>query len=134
MLLVKPDTLLRWHRAGFRLLWRRKTKAASNTPRVSRDVVPLITRLSKENRLWGPERIRGELLKLTIRVSKRTVQKYMRRARRPCPSVAEELARQASQCAHYPWAFRPYQHYALEFTAGADQPSPANVNLLTFAW
>jgi hypothetical protein len=60
-LLIKPETVLRWHRAGSRLLWRRKTKTASNTPRLSRDVVALITRLSQENRLWGAERIRGEL-------------------------------------------------------------------------
>jgi len=86
VLLIKPETVLRWHRAGFRLLWRHKAKAASNTPRLSRDVVALITRLSQENRLLGAERIRGELLKLAIRVSKRTVQKYMRRARGPRPS------------------------------------------------
>jgi len=86
MLLVKPDTVLRWHRAGFRLFWRRKAKTASNTPRLSRDVVALITRLAQENRLWGAERIRGELLKLAIRVSERTVQKYMRRARGPRPT------------------------------------------------
>ena len=86
ILLVKPDTVLRWHRAGFRLLWRRKARAASNTPRLSRHVVTLITRLSQENRLWGAERIRGELLKLAIRVSKRTIQKHMRPARGPRPS------------------------------------------------
>jgi putative transposase len=56
MLLVKPDTVLRWHRAGFHLFWRRKAKAASNTPRLSREVVALITRLSQENRLWGENR------------------------------------------------------------------------------
>ena len=86
ILLIKPETVLRWHRSGFRLLWRRKTRAPSNVPRLAPDVVNLITRLARENRLWGAERIRGELLKLAIHVSKRTVPKYMRRARGPRPT------------------------------------------------
>ena len=64
-------------------MWRRKTRAPANVPRLAPDVVNLITRLARDNRLWEAERIRGELLKLAIRVSKRTVQKYMRRARGP---------------------------------------------------
>jgi hypothetical protein len=67
LLLVKPETVLRWHREGFRLLWRwksRSTKPAA--PRVSPDLVELIRRMAAENRLWGAERIRGELIKLGI--------------------------------------------------------------------
>jgi hypothetical protein len=86
LLLVKPETVLRWHRAGFRLFWRRKSRSAgSREPRLVPDVIALIKRVAAENRLWGAERIRGELLKLGIRVAKRTVQRYMRGARPRSP-------------------------------------------------
>jgi transposase InsO family protein len=85
MIIVKPDTLIRWHRQGWRLLWRRKSRRAAFKPRVHPDTVALIRRMARDNRLWGAERIRGELLKLGIHLSKRTVQKYMRGARRPSP-------------------------------------------------
>jgi transposase InsO family protein len=82
LLLVKPETVLRWHREGFRLFWRRKSRSkCPSEPRVAPDVVALIRCMATENRLWGAERIRGELLKLGIRVAKRTVQRYMRGAR-----------------------------------------------------
>jgi hypothetical protein len=77
--LVKPETLLRWHREGFRLFWRRKSRSSGPRElRVAPEVVALIHRMATENRLWGAERIRGELLKLGVRVAKRTVQRYMR--------------------------------------------------------
>ena len=82
LLLVKPETLLRWHRKAFRLLWRHKSRSRGpREPRVAPDVIVLIHRMATENRLWGAERIRGELLKLGVRVAKRTVQRYMRGAR-----------------------------------------------------
>jgi hypothetical protein len=75
LLLVKPETVLRWHRTGFRLFWRRKSRSAgSREPRLAPDVLALIKRMAAENRLWGAERVRGELLKLGVRVAKRTVQ------------------------------------------------------------
>ncbi len=85
LLIVKPDTLLRWHRHGFRLFWRHKSKATSRRPLVSAEIITLIAEMAATNHLWGAERIRGELLKLGIRLSKRTIQKYMRRARPPRP-------------------------------------------------
>jgi putative transposase len=83
--LVQPETLLRWHREAFRLFWRRKSKAHSHKPKVAAKTIALIREMAKENRLWGAERIRGELLKLGIRVCKRTIQKYMRNVRSPQP-------------------------------------------------
>jgi transposase InsO family protein len=83
LLVVQPDTLLRWHRAGFRLFWRWRSAPRHRPPRVAPDTVALILRMARENRLWGAERIQGELAKLGLRVSKRTIQKYMRRARPP---------------------------------------------------
>jgi hypothetical protein len=86
LLVVKPDTILRWHREGFRLFWRARSRPPeASVPRVSPETLDLIRRLADDNRLWGAERIRGELLKLGIRVAKRTIQKHMRRLRGPRP-------------------------------------------------
>jgi putative transposase len=81
LLIVQPDTLLRWHRELFRLVWKRKSKAASHTRKIPAETVALIREMATKNRLWGAERIRGELLKLGMGVSKRTIQKYMRHVR-----------------------------------------------------
>jgi hypothetical protein len=83
--LVRPETILRWHRQGFQLFWRRKSKRTEAQPRISAETITLIEQMARNNRLWGAERIRGELLKLDIRVAKRTIQKYMRRAAEPRP-------------------------------------------------
>jgi putative transposase len=85
LFIVQPDTLLRWHRELFRLYWKRRSKASSHKPKVAAEIIALIREMARENRLWGAERIRGELLKLGIRVCKRTIQKYMRNVRTPQP-------------------------------------------------
>ena len=72
--IVQPDTLLRWHRELFQFYWRRKSQGK---PKISPETIALIQEMAKENQLWGAERIRGELLKLGIEVSKRTIQRYM---------------------------------------------------------
>jgi putative transposase len=79
--LVQPETILRWHRELFRMFWKYKSKGRSKKPRLSSETIALIKEMIANNRLWGAERIRGELLKLDIRVSKRTIQKYMHQAR-----------------------------------------------------
>ena len=74
---VKADTLLRWHRKGFRLFWRWKSKPTGR-PRLPRDLRDLIRKMAAENPIWGEERIANELkMKLGIRVSPRTVGKYL---------------------------------------------------------
>ncbi len=84
LLIVQPATLLRWHRQGFRLFWRWKSWAkVSPKPKVAPETITLIQEMAAANRLWGAERIRGELLKLDIRVAKTTVQRHMRAARPP---------------------------------------------------
>ncbi len=85
LLIVQPDTLLRWHRELFRWYWKRKTKASSHQPKIAAETITLIKQMAKDNRLWGAERIRGELLKLGLRVCKRTIQKYMRTVRTKPP-------------------------------------------------
>jgi len=83
LFIVQPETLLRWHRQGFKLYWKYKSRAKSATPKISAETMALIQQMARDNRLWGAERIRGELLKLGIHVCKRTIQKYMRPARTP---------------------------------------------------
>jgi putative transposase len=80
--IVQPETLLRWHREGFRQFWRRRSRSVPTKQRLASATVILIQEMAAKNPLWGAERIRGELLKLSIRVSKRTIQKYMRPSRR----------------------------------------------------
>jgi hypothetical protein len=81
LFLVQPETLLGFHRELFRLVWKHKSTAHARKPRLSPETISLIKEMAANNRLWGAERIRGELLKLEIRVSKRTIQKYMKQIR-----------------------------------------------------
>jgi transposase InsO family protein len=78
MVLVKPATVIQWHRQGFRLFWRWRSR--SGRPSVDREIRDLILQMSSANPLWGAPRIHGELLKLGIEVSQATVAKYMVRS------------------------------------------------------
>ena len=78
--IVQPETLLRSHRAGFRALWRWRSRPRS-AKRLPAETGALIRSMASNNSTWGAERIRGELLKLGIKVSKRTIQRYIRAAR-----------------------------------------------------
>ena len=82
LLIVQPATLLRWHRQLCRAHWRRKSRvqAPAHRPPLTPETIALIKAMARDNRLWGAERIRGELLKLDIRVAKSTIQKYLREA------------------------------------------------------
>jgi transposase InsO family protein len=85
-MIVKPDTLLGWHRQGFRLFWRYKSKAKMPQPRVPADVIALLHGMARDNRLWGTKRIRDELRKLGHLLTKRTVAKYIRQVRATLPT------------------------------------------------
>src|SRR5205809_2207873 len=75
--IIRPDTLVRWHRAGFRRYWRWKSGSLGGRPRIAADLRALIRRMSVENPLWGAPRIHGELLKLGFEVAQSSVAKYM---------------------------------------------------------
>ena len=77
--IVRPETVIRWHRAGFRLYWRWRSRRPGGRPKVPVDVRQLIRDISIANPLWGAPRIHGELLKLGIDVGQTTVAKYMAR-------------------------------------------------------
>ena len=80
---VQPETILRWHRAGFKVFWRWKSQNRAGRPQIDRGLRDLIQRMSRENRLWGASRIHGELLMLGFQVAQSTVSKYMARRSNP---------------------------------------------------
>src|ERR1700716_2320626 len=83
--IVRPETLVHWHRAGFRRYWHWKSNSRGGRPRIEIELRALIRQMSTENQLWGAPRIHGELLKLGFSVAQSTVAKYMVK-RRGAPS------------------------------------------------
>ena len=83
MVIVRPDTLVRWHRRGFKAFWRWKSGGCPGRPRIPKEIRELVREVSLANPLWGAPRIHGELLKLGIDVAQTTVAKYMARGRQP---------------------------------------------------
>jgi transposase InsO family protein len=81
--IVRPETVMHWHRKGFCLYWRWKSRSRGGRPLISHAVRHLIREMSIANPLWGAPRIHGELLKLGVEVAQSTVAKYMARSRRP---------------------------------------------------
>jgi putative transposase len=85
LMIIQPDTLLRWHRDLFRFVWRRKSKRKGKVGRapLAEGTIRLIKAMAQANQTWGAERIRGELLKLGIKVAKSTIQRYINQVREP---------------------------------------------------
>src|SRR3990170_4653380 len=81
--IVRPETVIRWHRAGFRAYWRWRSRNRVGRPKVSAELRSLIGEMSRANPLWGALRIHGKLLKLGFEVAQSTVARYMCRRWRP---------------------------------------------------
>jgi hypothetical protein len=77
LMIVRPETLVRWHRAGFRRYWRWRSRRRGGRPPIDAELRVWIRRMSIENPLWGAPRIHGELLKLGVEVAQSSVAKYM---------------------------------------------------------
>jgi putative transposase len=92
LLIVKPETVIAWHRAGFRLYWRWRSRARSGRPKVSEEVRALIRRIVSENADWGAPKVHGELLKLGFDISERDCRQVSSTAaaatRRSCQTLA----------------------------------------------
>src|SRR5262249_23347702 len=86
LVIVKPETVIAWHRQGFRLFWTWNSRRRIGRPPVPADVRALIRTMSEANPLWGAPRVHGELLKLGIDVSQATVAKYIAHPRHRPPS------------------------------------------------
>ena len=82
LIIVKPETVSRWHRQGFGLFWRWCSRVRGGRPRIDADIRGLIRRMAEENLNWGAPKIHGELLKLGFEISERTVARYLQRLRR----------------------------------------------------
>ena len=82
LVIVKPETVIGWHRAGFRLYWRWRSRSRRGRPTITEEIHGLIRRLAEENRDWGAPKIHGELQKLGFVVSERSVARYLQRIRR----------------------------------------------------
>jgi hypothetical protein len=81
LIIVKPETVVFWHRAGFRLFWRwRSQRRRPGRPKVNQEIRQLIRRMKAENPTWGAPRIHGELLKLGFDISERTLSRWIKRA------------------------------------------------------
>jgi putative transposase len=100
LIIVKPETVVKWHKQGFRLYWRWKSKAPIGRPKIDKDLRDLIRRMSRENPLWGVPRIQAELRLLGFEVAERTVAKYrMKNAKPPSQTWKTFLANHAKQIA-----------------------------------
>jgi hypothetical protein len=93
MTIIRPETLVRWHRAGSRRYWRWKSRSLGGRPRIAADLQALIRRISVENALWGAPHIHGELLKLGFEIAQSTVAKYMARKSDPSGQWCATLRR-----------------------------------------
>jgi transposase InsO family protein len=91
--IIRPETVVGWHRAGFRAWWRWKSRNLGGRPQVDRELRALIRRMCEENPLWDAPRTHGELLKLGFTVAQSTVSKYMLRGRRPPSQVWKTFLR-----------------------------------------
>jgi putative transposase len=98
LLIVKRETVVGWHRAGFRLYWRWRSRPRGGRPKVSEQIRTLIRRMAIENRDWGPLKIHGELLKLGFAISERTVARYLRC---PLPRRGDPAKRRLSFLANH---------------------------------
>jgi len=83
LILVKPETVIRWHRKGFKLYWTWKSRHRGGRPRIDAEIRMLVRRMARENPTWGAPRIHGELLMLGFNVSEATVSRYMPHRRKP---------------------------------------------------
>src|ERR1700716_924327 len=81
--IIRPETLVRWHQAGFRRYWRWKSRTRGGRPQIDTELRVLIRRISVENPLWGAPRIHGELLKLGFEIAQSSVAKYMVKRQEP---------------------------------------------------
>src|SRR5436309_11782810 len=102
LVVVRPESVIRWHRQAWRLFWRWRSRGPLGRPRLSAEVRELIATMAQENPRWGSERIRGELLKLGLVVSKRSIQRYRRRG--PAHPASQTWRTFLANHAHHLWA------------------------------
>src|SRR6266852_6476283 len=123
--IIRPETLVRWHRAGFRRYWRWKSRSLGGRPQIAADLRALIRQMSAENPLWGAPRIHGELLKLGFDVAQSTVSKYMLRDGEVRRLKGGRLFSATTPTGLHPWissSFRRWHSNAVAFYGSASRP------------
>ena len=140
--IVQPETLVRWHRAGFRRYWGWKSNSRGGRPRIEMGLRALIRQMSMENPLWGAPRIHGELLKLGFEVAQSSVAKYMVKRRGPpgqgwltflrnhAPDIAAIASLFAQGCANFSSNSSDRNH---SFTPNPRRASPSLCPSLSFS-
>ena len=123
LVIIEPETVVRWHRAGFRCYWRWKSRLRGGRPQISAELRALIRRMSIENPLWGAPRIHGELLKLGFEVAQSSVAKYMVK-QHGLPSQGGAPSRATTRPTLLPW------------TCSLSQPLPSTCSMpwLSSVW
>src|SRR5215831_736428 len=123
--IIRPETVIRWHRQGFRAFWRWKSRGRGGRPAIRSEIRDLIREMSRANWLWGAPRIHGELLKLGIDVAESTVAKYMvKRPRRPGQSWTTFLRNQAAGIAATDLLVVPTIRFKLLYCFGGSRARP----------
>src|ERR671928_22424 len=102
LVIVRPESVIRWHRQAWRLFWRWRSRGPIGRPRLSAEIRELIATMAHNNPRWGSERIRGELLKLGLVVSERSIQRYRRRG--PAHPSSQTWRTFLANHAHHIWA------------------------------
>ncbi len=110
--IVRPETIIRWHRMGFRAGWRWKSHNPGGRPGIDQELRDLVRRMCKENPLWGAPRIHGELLKLGFDIAQSTVSKYMLR-RRGRHLKGGRLFSATTPTGLHPWISSSFRHWHL---------------------
>ena len=126
LIIVQPETVLRWRREGWSALWRYRARGRwrGGRPRVSKEVRHLIVRMARDNFIWGAPRIHGELLMLGFKVSEATVSRYMPpRSRPPGPSWRTFLRNQAMAFGHREYAGERSVWVGLRGALGQQRPA-----------
>ena len=126
--IIRPETLVRWHRAGFRCYWRWRSRALGGRPQIDTELRALIRRMSMENPLWGAPRIHGELLKLGFEVAQSSVAKYIVKRRGPPSQGWRTFLRNTSTLHKCEVPRRPlYRHYRRNSGSDSDIVKPTRM-------
>src|SRR5712664_2641451 len=133
--IIRPETLVRWHRAGFRCYWRWKSRPQGGRPQIDTELRVLFRRMSVENPLWGAPRIHGELFKLGFEVAQSSVAKYMVKRRGP-PSQGWRtfLRNHAAEIAAMDLFVVPTMLPSRDFKSLASTSSATSASLISIAF
>ena len=126
LVILRPETVVAWHRKGFRLFWTWISRRKRGRPEVNPAMRALILKMAAANPLWGAPRIHGELLKLGILISERTVSRILPRSRTPPFSDLEGVHRQSrKRVGLHRFLYRAHRHFSGSVRFGGFGPSSA---------